>query len=193
MVNLEIVELQKRGFTLLPLLISHTPRPLSRQQFRLSVMPTSQAFSATRPINPPGVEPVLSEDQVWQGLQIKARAPQEFVKMSVDGHTRVLVLPSLSPQLTISAVFPSSILALGSPRAKSSRTRATRCAFSGTCTVWHSRLPTAIADSLTGSGLDAQVTREVEFQNSGKTITEQIEAHPNSSVKFLNPRLFSNW
>lgn len=83
MVNLEIVELQKRGFTLLPLLISHTPRPLSRQQFRLSVMPTSQAFSATRPINPPGVEPVLSEDQVWKGLQIKARAPQEFVKMSV--------------------------------------------------------------------------------------------------------------
>ncbi|GAA5990149.1 hypothetical protein JCM10908_005845 [Rhodotorula pacifica] len=37
------------------------------------------SFAATRLINPPGVEPVLSVDQVWKGLQRKARDPKRFV------------------------------------------------------------------------------------------------------------------
>lgn len=39
----------------------------------------------------------------------------------------------------------------------------------------------------------AQVTREVEFQNSGKTITEQIEAYPNSSVRFPESSVSLYW
>ncbi|GAA6017278.1 hypothetical protein JCM11491_000616 [Sporobolomyces phaffii] len=37
------------------------------------------SFACTRPVNPPGVEPVLSEDQVWRGLEQKARNPILFV------------------------------------------------------------------------------------------------------------------
>lgn len=36
-------------------------------------------FAATRRINPPGVTPVLTEEQVWKGLGIKAREPMTFV------------------------------------------------------------------------------------------------------------------
>ena len=37
--------------------------------------------SRTAIINPPGVSPVLTVDQLWQGMVIKARKPQEFVKL----------------------------------------------------------------------------------------------------------------
>lgn len=47
-------------------------------------MPNPTAFAATRPINPPGAEPVLTEQQVWKALQIKARKPQQFVPMYVN-------------------------------------------------------------------------------------------------------------
>ncbi|KAH6893119.1 hypothetical protein B0T10DRAFT_481564 [Thelonectria olida] len=33
----------------------------------------------TAPINPPGIPSVLSQDQVWAGLKLKAIRPQEFV------------------------------------------------------------------------------------------------------------------
>lgn len=39
------------------------------------------AFAATRPINPPGASPVLTEEQVWKALEFKARNPQAFVPM----------------------------------------------------------------------------------------------------------------
>ena len=42
----------------------------------------------TQPINPPGAEPVLTESQVWKGLQRKVRFAQEFV--SAIGSTDVL-------------------------------------------------------------------------------------------------------
>lgn len=35
--------------------------------------------SQTFPINPPGVEPVLSIEQVWEVLQIKCRTPEKFI------------------------------------------------------------------------------------------------------------------
>lgn len=35
--------------------------------------------SQTFPINPPGVEPVLSVEQVWEVLKIKCRSPQLFI------------------------------------------------------------------------------------------------------------------
>ncbi|KAI9686580.1 MAG: hypothetical protein M1822_003591 [Bathelium mastoideum] len=34
----------------------------------------------TQPINPAGVEPVLTVEQVWTGLQGKVRTPHEFVE-----------------------------------------------------------------------------------------------------------------
>lgn len=36
--------------------------------------------SQTYPINPPGAEPVLSLEQVWDVLAIKCRQPELFVK-----------------------------------------------------------------------------------------------------------------
>ncbi|KAJ6484432.1 DUF1857-domain-containing protein [Mycena vitilis] len=39
----------------------------------------SYSFAATRPVNPPGVEPVLTEEQLWKGLEYKARNPVAFV------------------------------------------------------------------------------------------------------------------
>ncbi|KAJ6571584.1 hypothetical protein B0H19DRAFT_1130402 [Mycena capillaripes] len=41
----------------------------------------SYAFAATRPVNPPGVEPVITEEQLWKGLEYKARNPSAFVPM----------------------------------------------------------------------------------------------------------------
>ncbi|KAJ6503775.1 hypothetical protein C8R45DRAFT_1091550 [Mycena sanguinolenta] len=35
----------------------------------------------TRPVNPPGAEPLLTEEQVWKGLEYKARNPEPFVPM----------------------------------------------------------------------------------------------------------------
>lgn len=37
-------------------------------------------LSQTWPINPPGAEPVLSLEQVWDVLVIKCRQPERFVK-----------------------------------------------------------------------------------------------------------------
>ncbi|KAF7324067.1 DUF1857-domain-containing protein [Mycena kentingensis (nom. inval.)] len=39
------------------------------------------SFAATRPVNPPGAEPVISEEQLWKALEFKARNPQVFVPM----------------------------------------------------------------------------------------------------------------
>lgn len=36
--------------------------------------------SQTFPINPPGIEPVLSIEQVWEVLLIKCRTPEKFIK-----------------------------------------------------------------------------------------------------------------
>lgn len=36
-------------------------------------------FAASRHVNPLGVEPRLSEEQVWKGLELKAREPENFV------------------------------------------------------------------------------------------------------------------
>jgi len=37
------------------------------------------SFAASRLVNPNGALPVLTEAQVWRGLEIKARNPQSFV------------------------------------------------------------------------------------------------------------------
>ncbi|KAG6845167.1 hypothetical protein H0H87_012963 [Tephrocybe sp. NHM501043] len=44
-------------------------------------MSSRTSFAASRLINPPGATPVLTEDQVWKGLGIKARNPKTFVPM----------------------------------------------------------------------------------------------------------------
>lgn len=36
-------------------------------------------FAASRLVNPPGVTPLLTEEQVWKGLEIKAREPKQFI------------------------------------------------------------------------------------------------------------------
>ncbi|PPQ63441.1 hypothetical protein CVT24_004973, partial [Panaeolus cyanescens] len=33
----------------------------------------------SRLVNPPGVTPIISEEQLWKGLETKARDPQQFV------------------------------------------------------------------------------------------------------------------
>ncbi|KAJ7487884.1 DUF1857-domain-containing protein [Mycena latifolia] len=45
------------------------------------------AFAVTRPVNPPGVEPVLTEEQLWKGLEYKARNPAAFVPMISSSNT----------------------------------------------------------------------------------------------------------
>ncbi|KAJ7051401.1 DUF1857-domain-containing protein [Mycena amicta] len=42
------------------------------------------AFAATRPVNPPGIEPVITEEQLWKALEYKARNPQAFVPMIIS-------------------------------------------------------------------------------------------------------------
>ncbi|KAJ7310712.1 DUF1857-domain-containing protein [Mycena albidolilacea] len=41
----------------------------------------SYSFAVTRPVNPPGVEPVITEEQLWKTLEYKARNPSAFVPM----------------------------------------------------------------------------------------------------------------
>ncbi|GAA5998602.1 SRPBCC family protein [Rhodotorula paludigena] len=36
-------------------------------------------FAATRPVNPPGASPVLTAEQAYRGLGVKARHPEKFV------------------------------------------------------------------------------------------------------------------
>ncbi|KAJ7164168.1 DUF1857-domain-containing protein [Mycena filopes] len=39
----------------------------------------SYAFAVTRPVNPAGSTPILTEEQLWKGLEKKAREPSIFV------------------------------------------------------------------------------------------------------------------
>ncbi|TFK70938.1 DUF1857-domain-containing protein [Pluteus cervinus] len=41
--------------------------------------PKKPSFAATRPVNPPGVTPILTHEQVWKGLAYKARYPKAFM------------------------------------------------------------------------------------------------------------------
>ncbi|EIN05083.1 hypothetical protein PUNSTDRAFT_146010 [Punctularia strigosozonata HHB-11173 SS5] len=43
-------------------------------------MPVVKSISATRPVNPPGCSTVLTEAQLWAGLEIKIRDPTTFVE-----------------------------------------------------------------------------------------------------------------
>jgi len=36
-------------------------------------------FAATRPVNPPGIEPKITIEQLWAGIVKKARDPKDFV------------------------------------------------------------------------------------------------------------------
>jgi hypothetical protein len=50
------------------------PRQLLRE-----MTTTIRAFASSRLINPAGATPVLTVEQVWAGLSIKAKKPQSFV------------------------------------------------------------------------------------------------------------------
>jgi hypothetical protein len=39
------------------------------------------SFAASRPINPAGVTPVLTAEQVWKGLELKERQPGLFLNV----------------------------------------------------------------------------------------------------------------
>ncbi|KAJ7460110.1 DUF1857-domain-containing protein [Mycena galericulata] len=39
------------------------------------------SFAVTRPVNPPGAEPIITEEQLWKALEYKARNPSAFVPM----------------------------------------------------------------------------------------------------------------
>lgn len=81
------------------------------------------SFAATRLVNPPGIEPVLSVDQVWNGLQKKAREPKRFVpaisECRIDkeegNKVRPLALddrfePVFEPELAGLSPLPGSVL-----------------------------------------------------------------------------------
>lgn len=36
-------------------------------------------FAASRPVNPPGVEPKITIEQLWSGLAKKARNPKDYI------------------------------------------------------------------------------------------------------------------
>ncbi|KAJ6529158.1 DUF1857-domain-containing protein, partial [Mycena vulgaris] len=65
------------------------------------------AFAITRPVNPPGVEPVITEEQLWKGLEYKARNPAAFIprisscKVTVDDGKKLVheVTFGKSPQI----------------------------------------------------------------------------------------------
>ncbi|KAJ7041569.1 DUF1857-domain-containing protein [Mycena alexandri] len=42
------------------------------------------AFAATRPVNTPGAAPSLTEEQLWKGLDYKARNPMVFFPMITE-------------------------------------------------------------------------------------------------------------
>jgi hypothetical protein len=44
----------------------------------------THAFAATRPVNPPGIEPIITEEQLWKGLEFKARNPQVSLLFHFD-------------------------------------------------------------------------------------------------------------
>ncbi|KAJ7025480.1 DUF1857-domain-containing protein [Mycena alexandri] len=49
----------------------------------------SNSFAVTRPVNPPGAEPVLTEAQLWKGLEYKARNAHAFIPGIVESKTIV--------------------------------------------------------------------------------------------------------
>jgi hypothetical protein len=53
------------------------------------------AFAVTRPVNPPGVEPVITEEQLWKGLEYKARNPAVRTKNSRTSSS-LFIRPRLS-------------------------------------------------------------------------------------------------
>jgi hypothetical protein len=53
-------------------------RPPKRTQHpndSISTQTHGHSFAVTRPVNPPGAEPVLTEAQLWRGLEYKDRNP----------------------------------------------------------------------------------------------------------------------
>ncbi|KAJ6611891.1 hypothetical protein B0H10DRAFT_1952679 [Mycena sp. CBHHK59/15] len=56
----------------------------------------SSAFAATRPVNPPNAQPVLTEKHLWRGLEYRARNPALFLpnvpasKMITDGGSKIV-------------------------------------------------------------------------------------------------------
>ena len=55
------------------------PRSFTQHSSEFNMSPPS--FAVSRRVNPPGATPVLTEEQVWKGLGIKARNPMTFVPM----------------------------------------------------------------------------------------------------------------
>lgn len=49
-------------------------------------------IAATRPVNPPGVEPVITEEQLWKGIEYKLRHPSVRAFM-IHVHRTLLTSP----------------------------------------------------------------------------------------------------
>ncbi|KAJ6529191.1 DUF1857-domain-containing protein [Mycena vulgaris] len=47
----------------------------------------THAFAVTRPVNPPGVEPAITEEQLWKGLEFRVHNPAAFVPMISSSKT----------------------------------------------------------------------------------------------------------
>jgi len=84
-------------------------------------------FAASRLVNPPGATPHLTEEQVWKGLEIKARDPKQFIAVVVescdihedsgDKLTRTVVFAGSEPMKEEIQSYKPSILYFDAPDA----------------------------------------------------------------------------
>lgn len=70
--------------------ISHSFCTTNLPLIRASVskkMPSVNNIAFTAPINPPGVTPVLTKEQVWAGLLLKTRSAEIFIPNAIESTT----------------------------------------------------------------------------------------------------------
>ncbi|KAF7324062.1 hypothetical protein MKEN_00628600 [Mycena kentingensis (nom. inval.)] len=68
------------------------------------------AFAATRPVNTPGMTPVITEEQLWKGLEYKARNPQAFVPAITSCKVTVDEGDSLTREVTFAFLPPGKVI-----------------------------------------------------------------------------------
>ncbi|KAJ7866677.1 hypothetical protein B0H13DRAFT_2352417 [Mycena leptocephala] len=68
------------------------------------------AFAATRPVNPSGVQPAITEEQLWKGLEYKARNPVPFVPVISSSKTTFEEGNKLVRELTVTTASSTTIM-----------------------------------------------------------------------------------
>ncbi|KAJ7866686.1 hypothetical protein B0H13DRAFT_2561173 [Mycena leptocephala] len=68
------------------------------------------AFAATRPVNSSGVQPAITEEQLWKGLEYKARNPVPFVPVMSSSKTTFEEGNKLVRELTVTTASSTTIM-----------------------------------------------------------------------------------